>query len=123
MKNLEQKRAAHALKACEKHFKTGNGADVTKTVATMVQDCGLLPALAFALENRDEAYKRVFGSIAGYMKEQDEADVKEFLNELVKCDSARLRYITSECLAYLSFLRRFANIEGKENEQTQNATS
>ena len=113
MKKLEQKGAAHALKACDKHLETGNGADVTKKVATIVQDCGLLPALAFALENGDKAYRKVFGSIAGYMKEQDEADVNGFLDELVECDSAQLRYITSECLAYLCFLRRFANIKEK----------
>lgn len=112
-KNLEQKRAAHAWNACEKEdkFHTENKADVTKKITTMAQDCGILPALAFALENSDEAYKKVFAVFAGYRKDIPEEDPKDFMEDLIKMDSAALRLVTRECLAYFSFLRRFANIK------------
>lgn len=116
MKNLEQNRASHALKACEKSFRTEKDADVTKKISTMVQECGLLPSLAFALENNDGAYKKVFTVFAGYMSGKEEVNPNDFLKELLKKDAAELRHTTSECLAYLSFLRRFANIKkGKNN--------
>ena len=59
MKNLDQIRAKNALEAAHnKRFKGINDGDVVKKVPAMIQQNGLLGALAFAID-KEKGYKDV----------------------------------------------------------------
>ncbi|MBN2684870.1 MAG: hypothetical protein JXR40_06285 [Pontiellaceae bacterium] len=111
MQNLEQKRAAHALEMCRRFkFETKNESDVVKPMTTMVLDCGMLPSMAYALDNSDRAHEEVFKAFIDYRGSR--LSVKDYLEHLAKADSATLRAITAEFMAYVRYLRRFANMKG-----------
>ena len=113
VQNMEQLRAAHALrqvKTSPDRFRTANKADVTKSVTTMVMDSGMLAAMAYALDNNDEAYTRVFLSFMDYRK-SGIPKLQEYLEALAKADAYILRTITSDFLGYMKYLRRFANMK------------
>ena len=117
IQNLEQKRAQYALEACcndEWTFKTQRDADVVKPMTTIVMECGLLPAMAFALENKDPAYLNVFRAFIRYRGSH--AEPEQYIDALARADSSILRKTTSDCLAYLKYLRRFANSGRESNE-------
>ena len=53
MQNLDQKRALNALKATKNYNPQGeNGGNVIKQVPAMIQQNGLLGAIAFALDDK-----------------------------------------------------------------------
>lgn len=111
VQNLEQKRAAHAfaaIKSDPKKFQTEKDADVTKKVTTMVMDSGMLPAMAYALENKDKVYERVFESYINYRKSANKK-LSDYFEVLSQADGRSLRMITADFLAYMKYLRRFAN--------------
>lgn len=125
MKNLEQKRAAHALAHAE--IKGGQeGGEVVKKIPPMIMNNGLLAAMAFACELKGkgelkhEGYNQVFKACIDHLVKnsgfeihrEQSMDVRTFLNWVAsERDSDFLRAITSETLAYLSYLRRFVNRE------------
>lgn len=113
MRNLEQIRAAHALKEAEKApFSGEEGGEVVKKIPAYIRTNGFLATLAFSLE-KGGGYERVFNSLAGHLSSKDVGLVKakngiELRKELVQCDSVILRLVTQESMAYLGYLRRFA---------------
>lgn len=110
MQNLEQKRAAHALNACKdkKRFKTSKDSDVVKPMTTMVLDCGILPSMAYALDNNDKAHSHVFETFIDYRGSK--LALSDYLEQLARADSSVLRLVTAEFMAYVRYLRRFANM-------------
>ena len=118
MKNLEQIRAFNAIEASKKYKPKGeNGGAVVKKVPTMIQQNGLLGAIAFALDDGNDGYRDVLqGAVDHYsqLNQQVPKKLSEFVRWLVEQDSAMLRAITSEMLAYLNYYRRFAGTENKE---------
>lgn len=122
--NLEQLRAKHALDDAKQGLanKGKNGGEVAKKVPAMIQQNGLLGALAFAL-NKNEGHKNVLeGAIDHYRKTADLArelpskDALVFATWLSGKDSATLRAATAEILAYLNYYRRFADMGKVENK-------
>jgi CRISPR/Cas system CMR-associated protein Cmr5 small subunit len=113
MKNLEQIRAKNALEAASKCKFTGkDDGKVVKKVPTMIMNNGLLAAAAFAAET-PKGYKDVFNAIIVHLESTNNLPGKEkqlqgFINDLCETDSSELRQITSETIAYLNYLRRFA---------------
>ena len=110
MKNLEQIRAKNALEAAEngsyKFSGPGDG-DIVKKVPTMIMENGLLAAMAFAVEDKNKSgYEDVFKACLKHLSVGKE--VKEYLSDLTTKDSSELRAVTSEIMAYLNYLRRFA---------------
>lgn len=127
MKNLEQIRAANALEAATgTTFKGVNDGQVVKKVPTMIRENGILGAAAFALET-GQGYEGVFNAIIRHLegmprlmphessRHASSLSLKAFIEDLSSADSARLRAITAEALAYLNYLRRFAR--KKEDEK------
>jgi CRISPR type III-B/RAMP module-associated protein Cmr5 len=110
MKNLEQERAKNALEAAnnqEYKFAGASGGDIVKKVPTMIMDNGILAAMAFAVEDRNKSgYEDVFKASIRHLGVN--SSVKEFLHKLTMKDSSELRAVTSEIMAYLNYLRRFA---------------
>ena len=117
MQNLDQIRAKNALVAAHnKKFKGINDGDVVKKVPAMIQQNGLLGTLAFAID-KEKGYKDVleaciehYVSLPNVVK-TNATDLEGFTNWLCGQDSAQLRAITTEILAYLNYLRRYVKKE------------
>ena len=121
MRNLEQVRAknAYAKRMIRKGKGGGDGKAVAKKVPEQIIQNGFLGALAFAIENAGTGYEDVFNAILHHL---DDAKVnhglpcgslKRFMDELCDKDADVLRAITAEALAFLNYLRRFAEtVEG-----------
>lgn len=103
MKNLDQKRAAHALKAAGDIKKE----DVNKVPALVINN-GLLAAAAFAKAKKG-GLEQVFVELTDYLKKEQKIEGDDLIDYLTtKGDSTDLQIVTDEALAYLSFLKRFA---------------
>lgn len=112
MQNLEQKRAAHALCKADT-IKAGQGEGdpnaVCKKVPTLIINNGLLATAAFANEGKD-GIKSVILAIEDHLQH---IGIMPQGNTLLRwlsapdADSALLRRVTAESLAYLNYLRRF----------------
>jgi len=115
MKNLDQIRAKNALVAAPNIGGGKNeGKTVAKKVPTMIMENGIIAAAAFALET-GKGYEDVFNAIIKHLSDpeiqviKNNCELKNFIVWLTDtADSARLRQITTESIAYLSYLRRFA---------------
>ena len=120
-KNLEQLRATHAFNAAHKsddpsHFAgvEGGRAVAKKVPAQIVQD-GFLASLAFAIE-KGEGYEKVFRAVVDHLADPEvnctfgarTDSLGNFLLDLSGKTGDQLRAVTSEVLAYLNYLRRFA---------------
>lgn len=80
----------------------------------MIQVNGLAQTVSFYQTKRD-AHKEILGHLYEYIKEEELVDIKQYKNlvELVvNLDSTDYRIITSEIMAYLQWLKRFA--DGRE---------
>ena len=132
-KNLEQMRAQNALEASlEKKFKGANDGEVVKKVPTMIRENGLLGALAFAMEAKEgkagikltnPGHNDVFRAIIRHLAVvgiiEREVDMQTFVENLCESDATHLRAVTSEAMAYLHYLRRFASKGGKEEQDAK----
>ena len=117
MKNLEQIRALNAIAASRTFNPKGeNGGAVVKKVPAMIQQNGLLGAIAFALDGNDGCRDVLQGAVEHYAQLNHKApkELTEFVQWLVEQDSSVLRSATSEMLAYLNYYRRFAGANSKE---------
>ena len=104
-----------------------------KKVSSMIVSNGLGQTLAFVLskrqklkkkdrqtynpgssENPKNAYDLIYQQLTEYMKSAHTARVRMPQNEndlvkwVINCDSSKYRYITQEILAFLAWLKRFA---------------
>lgn len=138
LKNFEQVRAAIALEAAGK---IGTGSDggkaVAKKVPAQIIQNGLLSSLAFAIE-KVKNDKLLMGNDGYYQKDGGfekcgyantfvsvmkdlcstkcdfglcNGDLEDWFSGLCAKGSDELRLVTSEALAYLNYLRRFARPE------------
>jgi CRISPR-associated protein Cmr5 len=111
MTNLEQIRASHALARSPNLDRN----DVQKLPALIINN-GLLAATAFTLDSQSrEAMKKVMNAVAHYLSQrgliaQNQADAKGIINDLTGPGRGPLdlQRATSEALAYLAYLKRFA---------------
>lgn len=122
MQNLDQIRAKNALEAAQnKKFKGMNDGEIVKKVPAMIQQNGLLGALAFAID-KEKGYAAVleaciehYVSLPNVVK-PNFTDLEGFSKWLCGQESAQLRAVTTEFLAYLNYLRRYVKKEdGDEN--------
>lgn len=124
MKNLEQRRAAHAWpRALDLTPAEVNG------LPPLIVNNGLLATAAFAAVKDDEdrpkrpGMKRAFDAVADHLAEQgllaaDKGTVEGLLQDLpARQDSAPLQRATTEALAYLNYLKRFARTEPKSTKE------
>lgn len=127
MKNMEQLRSKHALTAAGKSFHGRNEGDIIKKVPAMIQQNGFLGALAFAIEdearvekqheNKVSGYALAFQAIQTHLQSREVAICPVGINTLRafaewlcadERDSLELRIVTSEAMAYMNVLRRYA---------------
>ncbi len=115
MKNLEQIRAKNALtSSLDKNFKGTNDGEVVKKVTTMIAENGFIAALAFAKE-KGKGHQDVFMAMLDHFKNpaigvvaNNITSIDLLIGYVCDGDSNRLRLVTAEAMAYLSYLRRFA---------------
>ena len=127
MKNLDQIRAANAIRHQNTVFPGAEGGEVVKKGPTMIRDNGMLAAAAFAAEPKgngnykNPGHKKVFDCIIEHLASngvnllERAMPLEDFIRFLVGGDSAVLRNITTESMEYLNYLRRFAR--KKEDEK------
>lgn len=130
MKNLEQIRAKHAhefwdplkptpeigAKRLEK-IKGENGGNVVSGLGSMIVNNGLLATLAFA-KAKTEGYETFAKEIGRFLSstgpdgrrllKADAGTLDRFIAVLTDNDSLVLQQATTEALAYLNYLKRFA---------------
>ncbi|MEI8040273.1 MAG: type III-B CRISPR module-associated protein Cmr5 [Verrucomicrobiota bacterium] len=123
MQNLEQIRAAAALPVARKTTK----ADVNKLPAMIISN-GLLAATAFANENAGTKRPKlaaVMNGVAGHLANsihglvllQGCANAGAMVERLsTQATSAELQRATAEALAFISFVKRFANKDETETK-------
>ena len=114
MRNLEQIRAANALNASSTVGKgREGGSNVAKKFPTYIRNNGLLGAAAFARESK-EGYEHVVTAVIEHLRHDEvgliqASGLDDFIVELGEADSTQLRLATNEAMAYLNYLRRFAD--------------
>lgn len=113
MNNLDLIRAKNALNACHSIDGGANGGEAVKKVPSYIINNGLLAAAAFANET-GAGYEDVFKAIVKHLVSIKRiAPIQEssewLIKYLVSQDSAKLRDVTAETMAYLNYLRRFAS--------------
>ena len=110
MQSLEDEK----IKKFKKEYKA-----YAKKLPMMIKTSGLGAALAFITSKNSKPYAELFSNIENWLKN----DTKKLLPEgeklmgyVLKQESLEYRIITIEVLAYLNWLRRFAEgvIEGEE---------
>lgn len=117
MRNLEQIRAKNALEAASS-IKPGPGEGdpqaVAKKVPTMIRENGILATAAFAKEGK-VGIQSVLEAVKTHLKRLGIMPVNEsgLLEWLTSRNSSKLRAVTAETMAYLSYLRRFAGKTGE----------
>lgn len=120
---LAQRRAATALKWKDEKFGGKNEGNVVSGFPTLIRIAGLLPALAYAVERKEDKQTkqkvlknvgefRIASAIAEHLrnekilKESESAD--DMIQELTKAaDASQLRRATAEALSFLNYLKRF----------------
>ena len=110
MKNLDQMRAANSLNVSIRGGQDG-GNSIAKKVSAMIRENGFLASMAFAKE-KDVGYKDVFNAIIDHLRKAGQLhglpdNFDGFLAGLCQTDSATLRAVTAEAMAYINYLRRF----------------
>jgi len=118
MQNLEQIRARNALKAVREGVSGGGveGGDALSGSPALIVNNGLLATLSFSVSKKDKGgYKEICNALAVHLLDpaigllKDKPATLEGLRDfLVEKDSMVLRLCTSEALAYLNYLKRFA---------------
>lgn len=121
MNNLEQIRAAAALNAAKSLDKSA----VNKLPA-MIMSNGLLATISFCHaessgENRSHMATALMATahhLAGQnLASAGNSDLKDLANDLSRRDSNHLQRATTESLAFIGYLRRFARKDKTANQE------
>lgn len=112
---LEQGRAQHAFVQAKGARDKEKFASYAKKLPMMIKTNGLGASMAFAFSKND--WKDVYDSVEKWLQEKkyiSQGHRGILLEEIVKTDSTNYRILTNEVIAYLSWLRRFAEGFNKE---------
>jgi CRISPR-associated protein Cmr5 len=129
IKKLERGRAEFAYRCVEEAVKKLDEKrrkeyrSYTRKISTMILSNGLGQTLAFvkAKAKDGNAYELLYAQMTEYMKSnsviriQMPPDKNELIEWVISCDSKEYRWITQELLAFLNWLKRFA--EGMIEEE------
>jgi CRISPR-associated protein Cmr5 len=112
---LEQGRAQHAFKASESSKDLDRYASYAKKLPMMIKTNGLGAALAFAFSKKEAAWKTLYDDVENWLRKDPKRliSIEDYRGSLLKTlvnveDSRTYRALTTEVLAYLSWLRRFS---------------
>jgi CRISPR-associated protein Cmr5 len=121
---LEKGRAEFAYRCVEKAIeifkdnskKQKEYKSYARKISTMILSNGLGQTLAFikAKSEKGNAYNLIYQQLTEYMKSDHTARIKmpqeknDLVEWVISCNSSTYRYITQEILAFLNWLKRFA---------------
>jgi len=118
----EEKKVINFYKNLLKNYRS-----YVKKIPTMILSNGLGQTLAFikSKSEKGNAYKLIYEQLKEYMRSpytttkqmQMPEDKKELIDWVISCDSEKYRYITQEILAFLNWLKRFAEGLIEEEEE------
>jgi CRISPR-associated protein Cmr5 len=116
----EEKKVINFYKNLLKNYRS-----YVKKIPTMILSNGLGQTLAFikSKSEKGNAYKLIYEQLTEYMRSpyttrmQMPEDKKELVEWVISCDSEKYRYITQEILAFLNWLKRFAEGLIEEEEE------
>jgi CRISPR-associated protein Cmr5 len=116
----EEKKVINFYKNLLKNYRS-----YVKKIPTMILSNGLGQTLAFikSKSKKENAYKLIYEQLTEYMRSpyptriQMPEDKKELIDWVISCDSEKYRYITQEILAFLNWLKRFAEGLIEEEEE------
>jgi len=132
---LEKGRAEFAYRCVEKAIeifkdnskKQKEYKSYARKIPTMILSNGLGQTLAFikAKSEKGNAYNLIYQQLTEYMKSDHTARIKmpqeknDLVEWVISCNSSTYRYITQEILAFLNWLKRFAEglIEVEEERE------
>ena len=116
MQNLNQIRARHVLEFANsaKKVRGVNGGEVIKKIPPVIMNNGLMAALAYSMDTKQDAWREVFDAVAAHVASEEIAMVPpdrnsaEMLLDYLSSDatSVMLRDITAEVGEWLNFARR-----------------
>lgn len=123
MKNREQIRARNALKAADQQMAGPNGGEVIKKIPPLIMNHGLLAVGAYAFDEKT-GYRGAVDAIAVHLADpdiallpgqysKDTAGLMKYLTE--EADSAKLKLLTAEAMAWLNYARRFIKKTKRED--------
>lgn len=122
MKTLAQRRAEVALRWKDKAYGGKREGNVVSGFPMLIRSDGLLPALAYAIEKKENKQTKQLEpknvgefQIARALVEHLTAEQvlkqtkspDDMVSELAQADAATLRRATTEALAFLNYLKRF----------------
>lgn len=112
MRTLAQIRAANALKCRGATIKGEAGGEVIRKLPAYIQNNGLLATLAFCID-KGGGHIEVARLIADHLRDENVGitksdSVEDLVDELAQADAAILRRATTEALALLNYMKRFA---------------
>src|SRR6266566_8389888 len=109
---LEQQRAADAWKCAR--GQTAEYAKLAKGLPALIMNSGLLQVMAFLHEKGKKESQRHCGVLGEHLRawvskrfsDIPADDFAEFMNALMRADPRKFQAITTECLAWLRWLRQ-----------------
>ena len=130
VQTIDQRRAKHAWEAIEK-IKNANGKDdyarEAKKLPVRIMTAGLGQALAFlhAKKKNKHALENLVSDITTWIGGQNNAairlsDPSNLIKSIISGDTELLSRVTSETLAYMQWLNRFAEGAGLKAESQDN---
>jgi len=122
IKKLERGRAEFAYRCVKDATKQIDGKKqeeyhaYSRKIPTMIITNGLGQTLAFvkARAKTGNAYELLYNQMSDYLKSESTTRIKmpsdrgELVEWVVSCNSSKYRFITQELLAFLNWLRKFA---------------
>lgn len=131
MKNLDQIRASHALKASQENVKYAGEQDgeVIKKIPPHIMNYGLLASAAFAFGEKKDGWRNAFDAIAKHLSDTEIGLLPAHCDSLrtmvqyltrPEATSQELKIATLETMAWLNFARRFITKgSGSGNEDSE----
>lgn len=125
IKGIEQGRAKYAYKCAEEASELGENSPKeykshVKKLPMMIKTNGLGATLAFIKTKSDKAYKTLYRHLFAWVKEDPNRVItwkenEDFTKQVISLNSDEYRLVTIEIMAFLNWLRRFADglIEGE----------
>jgi len=123
MKTLAQRRASVALKWKDKKFGGKKEGNVVSGFPTLIRIDGLLPALAYAVERKEDKQTKqlvpknagefqIASALVEHLSNEGVLTQSKTPDEMVRelstaADASQLRRATAEALAFLNYLKRF----------------
>jgi len=113
IKGIEQGRAKFAYDCVEKAKNIKKYKGHVKKIPAYVTTNGLGATLAF-IYSKDDIYKIIYSHIENWLREDEKSlidlsESRKLVKEITNIDSPQYRAITMEVLAFVNWLRRFAD--------------